>query len=101
MIFRRKFCIDWQPNRRAVLVAWQLDREFDMIAVLFARLHVSRELVGREYLFKQCPKLNLAPAAACFHIGENLLQSADVARKLLHCAQPLMDLLESVAHDFE
>ena len=45
--------------------------------------------------------MHFAPTATRFHIRQDLLQSAYVAGELLHRAQPLMHLFESVADELE
>ena len=101
VIFRRKLCVDRQPDRCAVFVAGQLDREFHMIGALFTRLHIPRELFRRKQLFKQRTELHFAPAAAHLHICQDFLKSANVASKLLHRAKPLMNLLKPIAYQLK
>jgi len=51
VMFHRKFRVDRQPDRRAVLVTGQFDREFHALIGVIARLHVLGELVRRQHLF--------------------------------------------------
>ena len=55
IIFDRKFRVDRQPDRRAVFIAGQLDRELDLLPAAFARLDVARELFGASTCSSSAP----------------------------------------------
>ena len=100
-MFHRKFRIDRQPHRRAVLVARQFDRKLDALIGVVAHLDVCGELVSRQHFFQQNSKLPFAPAATRLHVCQHALQSANVTRQLLHRTESLMHLLKSIAHQLE
>jgi hypothetical protein len=52
-VFHRKFGVNRQPHRRAVLVAGQLDRKFDTLFAVVAHLHVLGELVRRQHFLQK------------------------------------------------
>ena len=101
IIFGRKFCIDRQPDRRAVFVARKLNCKIDILATLVARLDVARELIGGQKLFEQISQLHFPPAAARLHVRQNFLQTADIARELLHRAETFVHLFQTIAHQLE
>ena len=101
IILNRKFRINRQPDRVAVLVARQLDRELDDLAAAFARFDIARELFRSEHLIEKRAELHFAPATARFHIRQHALQTAHIARQLLHRAEPLMHLFEPIAYQLE
>src|SRR5256885_14361685 len=96
-----KFCVDWQPNRCAIVVARQSNREFDSFVSVVASLHVFRELFRRQHLFEQNAELPFAPTAASLYVRQHALEAADITRELLHRAEALGHLLKSIAHQLE
>ncbi len=101
VVFHRKFRVDRQPHRRAVIITRQFNRELDALVRVIAHLHIFGELLRRQHFFEQNAELPFAPAAARFHVRQHALQSADVTRELLHGTQALVHLLQTLAHQFE
>ena len=97
-----KFGVNWQPHWYFIVVfAGKFDCEFDAIVRVVTSFHIFRESISRQHIFQQVAELPFAPAASCLHVREHTLQSTNITRQLLHCAKPLMHLLQPITDQLE
>jgi hypothetical protein len=103
VVFLRELGIDWKPHDLVSVVgsAGKVDAEFHAVGTAGFRCDVFGELRRTENLFEQGLQLNLTPRAADLHVGQHTLEIAHSAGQRLHLAEPLVDLLEPVAHLFK
>ena len=102
IVFERKFAVDRQPARRAVLAAsGKLDRVFDHVTAARPSGDVLCILAWRQHFIEQRAELHLAPASARLDVGHDPLEVTHAHRQRLHLAQALVHLLQAVRHHLE
>ena len=94
--------IHGQPDDGVILsLTRKLDRVLDDLSGRGVRFHVLLVLRRREHLLEQRSELNLAPTAACLHVGKDFLKIPDTNGEVLHLAESAVDLLKTIGNLLE
>ncbi len=96
VVLHRELGIDRQPDRRALVLARQLDGKLHEVAATWYGANVFGVLVWCQDLLDDGTKLHLAPRAARLDVGQNALKVTHTGGQGLHLAQPTMHLLQSL-----